>query len=94
MQVGPYHFPLVDYDAFGDSLYLGPEEGGGVSDETTPEGHAFLYPDEGGSQVIGVELEGVRRQLDLEGAVTITLPSGQVVRLVEVEKLISTQPRT
>jgi hypothetical protein len=91
VRVGPYDFPLVDYDAFGDSLYLGPQEGGGVSEGTTPEGHAFLYPDHGGREVIGVELDGVRRQLDLEGAVTITLPSGEVVRLSEVEQLITRQ---
>lgn len=88
MQVGPYNFPMIDYYRFADSVYLGPESGGGESGDLTPEGHAFLYPDGGGDEIIGLELQGVSRQLEQDGEVAVTLPSGEKVRLPVIERLI------
>lgn len=89
MRLGPYDFPSVDYDRFADMVRLRLEDGAdGVSAGTTPEGHAFLYPDDGGDQVVGVDLEGVAGQLQDEGRVTITLPDGSVERLEQIERLV------
>ena len=45
--------PIVDYDSFGDFLYLRVEEevdGEAIGD--TPEGHAFLCPVGGPEQIV------------------------------------------
>jgi hypothetical protein len=90
VKIGPYEFPLVDYDRFADIVYLRRREGeDGESRGTTPEGHAFLYPFDGANDIIGVDLEGVQRQLESEGGVFITTPAGDQIRLVEVERLIT-----
>lgn len=92
MNVGPYEFPLVDYDRFADIVYLRRADGeDGESRGTTPEGHAFLYPfdaDEG-AEPIGLDLEGVKRQLEHDGGVFITTPAGERVQLEGVEKLVA-----
>lgn len=90
MNVGPYEFEHLDYDAFGDVGYARRHEGeGGVGIEDTPEGHAFLAPVDGGEEIIGIDFGSPRAQLERTGHVTITLPSGEVVEVPELERLIN-----
>jgi hypothetical protein len=88
-KVGPYEFAYVSYDAFGDVGYVRRFEGhGGIGVEDTPEGHAFLTPVNGGDEIVGIDFGSPRAQLERTGNVSITLPSGEVVDVPELERLI------
>jgi uncharacterized protein YuzE len=66
-------FDRGDYDAEGDVLYLGRGDANNGSDAAlTPEGHGVRYDSQG--EVIGVTIINVRRIIERDGYLTITLP--------------------
>jgi hypothetical protein len=73
IKIGPLAFDHADYDSESDVLYLhvgAPQAGEG---EETPEGHVVRYAP-GTNTVIGLTVVGVRRALDRDGRLTITVP--------------------
>ena len=71
--IGDLIFDDVEYDAAGDVLYLSVGQPRAAEDALgTPEGHAVRYgPND---QIIGVTLINVKRLLERDGEVRITIP--------------------
>jgi uncharacterized protein YuzE len=75
---GPYTFENVSYDAEIDVLYLHKGEPSTAVDfDESPEGHALRFDVE--QNLVGVAIVGVKRLLEQDGKVTITVP--RVVRV-------------
>lgn len=83
MKVGPYNFEPTTYFPEIDHL----RAGGGQIGDSTDARHVFFYAD-GGEVPLGIELFGLREQLETEGAITVVLPSGERVRIPEAEELV------
>lgn len=78
VSVGPYTFDKVFYDAEADVLYLHMGEPSTAADfDESPEGHALRFDVE--QNLVGVTIVGVKRLLEQDGKVTITVP--KVVRV-------------
>jgi uncharacterized protein YuzE len=76
VQIGPYTFDRVRYDAEADVLYLATGDPGRAVDfDETPEGHAVSYNADGA--LVGLTLVDVRRLLEKAdgGKLTIELPT-------------------
>ncbi len=87
--LGPHTFMHASYDAFGDVLYLRRRAGeGGVGDGDTPEGHAWIYPVDGGDEVVGADIANARRILDRHGRLVITLPDGSPAEVPQARELL------
>ena len=83
LRAGPYTFSHVTYDAPSDVLYAaieGPRRG---TREETPEAHHLRYDERG--RFFGITLVDPREQLDREGGVFVSLPSGERVRVQGAE---------
>ena len=83
MKVGPYNFEPTTYFAEIDHL----RAGGGQIGDSTDARHVFFYAGDEG-EPLGIELFGPREQLETEGAITVVLPSGERVRILEAEQLV------
>jgi uncharacterized protein YuzE len=71
--IGELAFERSNYDGEGDVLYLGRGDTSDASDAAlTAEGHGVRYDDLG--EVIGVTIINVRRIIERDGYLTITLP--------------------
>jgi hypothetical protein len=83
LRAGPYTFSHVTYDAPSDVLYasIGPPRPG--RREPTPEAHLLRFDERG--RFFGVNLVNPRAQLDREGGVFLSLPSGERVRVAGAE---------
>lgn len=78
VSVGPYTFDNVSYDAEADVLYLHMGDPSTAADfDESPEGHALRFDIE--QNLVGVTIVGVKRLLEQDGKVTITVP--KVVRV-------------
>ena len=84
LRAGRFTFPYVTYDAPSDVLYasMEPQRRQGTR-EPTPEQHFLRFDDEG--RFIGLTLVEPRSQLEREGAVYVSLPSGDRVRVQGIE---------
>ncbi|MFZ2114081.1 MAG: DUF2283 domain-containing protein [Solirubrobacteraceae bacterium] len=78
VSVGHYTFDNVSYDAEADVLYLHMGDPSTAADfDESPEGHALRFDVE--QNLVGVTIVGVKRLLERDGKVTITVP--KVVRV-------------
>lgn len=90
MNVGPYNFEPATYYPEIDHLRAGAGQIGDSRDAR----HVFFYAGENAElagesdEPLGIELFGPREQLEVEGAITVILPSGQHVRIPDAERLI------
>jgi hypothetical protein len=86
LRAGPYTFDYVTYDPPSDVLYAAtvPQRGRDARRQTTPESHLLRFDEEG--RFIGITLVNPRSQLERDGAVHISLPSGDRVRVQGVEQ--------
>jgi uncharacterized protein YuzE len=84
LRAGRFTFPYVTYDAPSDILYasIEPQRRQGTR-EPTPEQHFLRFNDEG--RFVGLTLVEPRSQLEREGAVYVSLPSGDRVRVQGIE---------
>jgi uncharacterized protein YuzE len=84
LRAGSYTFPYVTYDAPSDVLYasIEPQRRQGRR-QLTPEEHFLRFDDEG--RFVGLTLVEPRSQLERDGAVYISLPSGDRVRVQGIE---------
>ena len=86
LRAGPYTFDHVTYDAPSDVLYAaigGPRPG---RRQDTPEAHLLRFDELG--RFFGITLVAPREQLDREGGIYVSLPSGERVRVQGAEAAI------
>jgi uncharacterized protein YuzE len=86
LRAGPYTFAHVTYDPPSDVIYAtigGPQPG---ERRQTPERHLLRFDERG--RFFGLILVDPREQLEREGAVFVSLPSGERVRVQGVEALL------
>ena len=83
MRSGRYLFPHVTYDPPSDVLYAQLSREHAARRERTEEGDVWTYDEQG--RPTGVIVMEPRQRLQRDGAVYITLPSGQRERLQGVE---------
>ena len=86
LRAGPYTFSHVTYDAPSDVLYAAIDAPRPGSRAETPESHLLRFDERG--RFFGITLVNPRRQLDREGAVFVSLPSGERVRVQGAEAVI------
>jgi hypothetical protein len=86
LRAGPYTFSHVTYDPPSDVLYaaLGRPRPG--SRELTPESHYLRF--DGRGHFSGLILMNPRRQLERDGAVYVSLPEGDRVRVQGIEAFV------
>jgi uncharacterized protein YuzE len=83
MRTGRYSFPYVTYDPPSDVLYARISQARDASRERTEEGDVWTYDADG--RPTGVIVIEPRQRFDREGAVYVTLPTGERERLQGVE---------
>jgi len=83
LRAGPYTFSHVTYDAPSDVLYAALTAPAPGARQKTPEAHILRFDQEG--RFSGITLVNPRDQLAREGAVYISLPSGERVRVQGAE---------
>jgi uncharacterized protein YuzE len=86
LRVGRHTFSYATYDASSDVLYASVEGPPRGTREPTPEKHIWRFDEKG--RFVGITFMNPRRQLEREGAVYVTLPSGEKERAAGVEQLI------
>ena len=86
VRVGPYTFREATYDAPSDVLYAAIDSPRAGSRRPTPEAHQLRFDAEG--EFFGVTLVNPSEQLRREGAVYVSLPSGERVRVQGAEAAI------
>jgi uncharacterized protein YuzE len=73
VSIGPYTFDNVSYDVEADVLYLHIGDPSTAADfDESPEGHGLRFGVE--QNLVGVTIVGVKRLLERDGKVTITVP--------------------
>ena len=86
LRAGPYTFSEATYDAASDVLYASITKPRRGSRERTPEAHLLRYDDRG--RFFGITFMSPREQLEREGGVFVSLPTGERVRVHGAERLI------
>jgi uncharacterized protein YuzE len=86
LRAGPYTFNHVTYDPPSDVLYAAIDTPRPGTRERTPEQHILRFDSRG--EFFGVILVGPREQMEREGAVYLSLPSGDRVRVQGIEALM------
>ena len=80
VQIGNHIFDRVHYDAEGDVLYLHRgDPATAVEFDASPEGHALRFDRHG--DLVGVTIINARWLLDHDGAITLTIPTPERLRL-------------
>jgi hypothetical protein len=83
MRTGRYSFPYVTYDPPSDVLYARIAQGRDASRERTEEGDVWTYDADG--RPTGMIVFEPARRFARDGAVYVTLPTGERERLQGVE---------
>ncbi len=86
LRAGPYTFSHVTYDPPSDVLYAAIGRPRAGSRERTPESHYLRF--DGRGRFSGVILMNPREQLERDGAVYLSLPEGDRVRVQGVEAFL------
>ena len=92
LRAGPYTFSHVTYDAPSDVLYAAIDAPRPGSREQTPESHVLRFDERG--HFFGITLVNPREQLEREGAVYLSLPTGERVRVQGAEAAIRSAAAT
>ena len=83
LRVGRHNFAYVTYDASSDVIYAKYDGAPSASRELSPEEHVWLFDEMG--RFHGIALMEPRERLERDGAVYVSLPSGERERVVGVE---------
>lgn len=83
LRAGRYNFAYVTYDASSDVIYAKYDDAPSVRRERTPEEHIWLFDEL--DRFHGIALMEPRERLERDGAVFISLPSGELERVVGVD---------
>lgn len=87
LRAGPYTFSHVTYDPPSDVIYAAIDSPASGTRQETPERHVLRFDERG--RFSGMILVGPRAQLEREGAVFVSLPTGERVRVQGAERLMS-----
>jgi hypothetical protein len=91
LRIGRHNFTNVTYDASSDVIYAKRDAAPSARREPSPEEHVWLFDGEG--RFHGVALMEPRERLDRDGAVYLTLPSGEYERVAGVEFMVRSPDR-
>jgi hypothetical protein len=83
LRIGRHNFTYVTYDAASDVIYAKRDASPSARREATPEEHVWLFDER--DRFHGVALMEPRERLERDGAVYVTLPSGEQERVAGVE---------
>ncbi len=83
MRTGRYSFPHVTYDPPSDVLYARINTADAASRERTTEGDTWTFDEVG--RPIGIIVIEPRQRFERDGAVYVTLPTGERERLQGIE---------
>ncbi len=86
IRIGPYTFLEATYDSSSDVLYATLAEAPTARREVTPEEHVCTLDAKG--RLTGIAFMGARDQLEREGAVQVTLPTGEKERVQGADRLL------
>jgi len=86
LRVGSHNFAFVTYDAASDVIYAKHDDAPSARREPTPEEHVWLFDAEG--RFHGIALMEPRERLERDGAVYVSLPSGERERVVGIEATV------
>jgi hypothetical protein len=86
LRIGRHTFHFTTYDPPSDVLDAGLEGPPNGRRERSPEDHVWRLDDEG--RLVGITFMNPRRQLERDGAVYVTLPSGERERVAGAEAMI------
>jgi uncharacterized protein YuzE len=86
LRAGPYTFSHVTYDPPSDVLYAAITSPPSGERRETPERHVLRFDERG--RFAGMILVGPRAQLEREGGVYVSLPSGDRVRVQGAETVM------
>ena len=91
LRIGRHNFTYVTYDASSDVIYAKRDSSPSARRELTPEDHVWLFDSD--DRFHGVALMEPRERLERDGAVYLTLPSGEQERVAGVEFTVGPQGR-
>ena len=83
LRIGRHNFTYVTYDAASDVIYAKRDDSPSARREVTPEEHYWLF--DADDRFHGVALMEPRERLERDGAVRVSLPSGEQERVAGVE---------
>ncbi len=83
LRIGRHNFTYVTYDASSDVIYAKHDASPSARREPTPEEHVWLFDSD--DKFHGIALMEPRERLDRDGAVFVTLPSGELERVGGIE---------
>ena len=83
LRIGPHTFDRVIHDPASDVIYATARGVGSAGRERTPEDHFLLLDEEG--ELTGVVLMEPRARYERDGAVYLTLHTGERERVVGIE---------
>jgi hypothetical protein len=89
LRIGPHTFDSVVYDAASDVIYAAVGGFESAASKRTPEDHFLLLSDEG--ELTGVTLMEPRARYERDGAVHLTLHTGQRERIAGIEATLRTE---
>jgi hypothetical protein len=90
LRVGRHNFAYVTYDESSDVIYAKYDGSPSARREPTPESHVWLFDEYG--RFHGIALMEPRERLKRDGAVYVSLPSGERERVVGVEFTVRSGP--
>jgi hypothetical protein len=86
VRIGRHTFNYSTYDPPSDVLEVGVEGPPMGRRERSPEDHVWRLGDD--DRLVGITFMNPRRQLEREGAVYVTLPTGERERVAGAERLL------
>jgi uncharacterized protein YuzE len=86
VRIGRHTFGYVTYDPPSDVLEVGVEGPPEGRREPSPEDHVWRLDED--DRLVGITLMNAREQLEREGAVYVTLPTGERERVAGAERLL------
>ncbi len=83
LRIGRHNFSCVTYDASSDVIYAKRDSAPSARRQPPPEDHVWLF--DADDRFHGVALMEPRERLERDGAVFVSLPSGEHERVAGVE---------
>lgn len=83
LRIGRHNFSYVTYDSSSDVIYAKVDGSPSARREPTPEEHVWLFDQD--DRFHGVALMEPRERLERDGAVWVSLPSGELERVAGIE---------
>jgi hypothetical protein len=91
MRVGRYTFDEVVYDAPSDVLYASIGKLESSRRQATPEEHLWHFDEK--ERFRGLTLIGPREQMERQGAVYVSLPTGELERVQGIDAMLHASAR-